>query len=27
METEAEAIACAARRIDDRFLAAVRLIQ
>ncbi|HEY3824815.1 MAG TPA: KpsF/GutQ family sugar-phosphate isomerase [Bryobacteraceae bacterium] len=27
METEAEAIACAARRIDDRFLAAVRLIE
>jgi len=26
METEAEAIACAARRIDDRFLSAVRLI-
>jgi arabinose-5-phosphate isomerase len=26
METEAEAIACAARRIDDRFLTAVRLI-
>jgi arabinose-5-phosphate isomerase len=27
MEMEAEAIACAARRIDDQFLAAVRLIQ
>jgi arabinose-5-phosphate isomerase len=27
METEAEAIACAARRIDDTFLAAVRLIE
>jgi arabinose-5-phosphate isomerase len=27
METESEAIACAARRIDDRFVAAVRLIQ
>ena len=27
METEAEAIACAARRIDDQFLAAVRLIE
>jgi arabinose-5-phosphate isomerase len=27
METEAEAIACAARRLDDRFLAAVRLIE
>jgi arabinose-5-phosphate isomerase len=27
MEREAEAIACAARRIDDRFLCAVRLIE
>jgi arabinose-5-phosphate isomerase len=27
METEAEAIACAARRIDDQFLVAVRLIE
>src|SRR4051794_16142862 len=27
MESEAEAIRCAARRIDDRFLCAVRLIQ
>jgi arabinose-5-phosphate isomerase len=27
METEAEAIACAAARLDDQFLAAVRLIQ
>jgi arabinose-5-phosphate isomerase len=27
MESEAEAIACAARRIDDRFLCAVRLIE
>jgi len=27
METEAEAIACAAHRIDDRFLSAVRLIE
>jgi arabinose-5-phosphate isomerase len=27
METEAEAITCAARRLDDRFLAAVRLIE
>jgi arabinose-5-phosphate isomerase len=27
METEAEAIACAARRLDDQFLAAVRLIE
>src|ERR1035438_3030538 len=27
METEAEAITCAARRLDDQFLAAVRLIE
>jgi len=27
METEAEAITCASRRLDDRFLAAVRLIE
>src|SRR6202034_1839097 len=27
METEAEAISCAARRLDDQFLVAVRLIE